>query len=229
MLSTFAPPNTIVVSPPPIDGITIGAMTSLQTLADDITINTLYTALAELARTIETSSEDMFSSWTELLTVKSQTSTALLTAIALFDGVFELAGTGGEHTLPASDWCLSTFALAPIMSVTLPSFWGASAYEHNRDPAYPNIQLSVVILLEWTFDDYISHAQIVLVGVQDAPLRMRHIETALIGAFLNSSAIVTALNVAAQDFAVRTEGKDNSTQLLKLSTDLISQALHRFK
>lgn len=229
MLSTLALPNTIVVNPPPIDGITIGAMTSIQSLADDITINVLYTALAELAHTLGGSSVDMFSPWTELLTIKSPASTALMATITLFKGVFDLGSATKELPRLASDWCPSTFASEPILCVTLPPFWGASAYERSSDSAHPNSQLEVVILLEWTFDDFISLAQIMLIGAQSTPLRMKHVETALIGAFLSSAAITAAMPFAAKDLAVRAEDSEHSKQLLNRSIDLVSQALHRFK
>lgn len=151
-------------------------------------------------------------------------------AVVALDAEMVIAGTGGERTVPASEFFVDLFttALRPgelLVGVRIPKLtgWGAH-YEkfHRTAQAWSIVGVAAAVRMD---GGTIAEARVGLTNLGPTPVRAHAVEQALVGRPANAEAIKAAATRAAEGVEPIADGNADADYRRHLATVLTGRAV----
>lgn len=185
------------------DGVTVGALTTHQALADDKTVRRAFTALAEAASEVGDLQVRGRGTIGGSL-AHADPGADEPAAVLAFDATIRAVGAKGERRIAARDFFVGPLetALRPdeiLVEVLLPALpeRSGSAYLKFPNPASRFAVVGVAAAVSLSKDGRIARAAIGVTGAAEAPYRATAAEKALVGSTGAADAVAAASGHAA--------------------------------
>ena len=189
----------------------IGAMTTLATLARDVGVRTAYTALAEAA---EVSGDPQARNRATLggSLAANDSADDLPAAVLALDAEVHVTGSTGARTVAvgalltgAGQTSLAAAELITAVTLPRPEAGTGTAYEKVRNPATLAAVCGVAAALTLAADGTASSCRVSLVGAARSAIRLPEVESALLGQKVTAQAIEKAAGRAAAGVTMRND------------------------
>jgi carbon-monoxide dehydrogenase medium subunit len=187
------------------DAITVGALATHQSIADNPAIRERLAALAEAAGSVGDLQVRARGTIGGSLAHADPAADEPAPTLA-FGATFTAVGPAGERSIAATDFFKDTFetALRPgeiltAIRIPLPPARSGSAYEHFPHPASRFAVVGVAAAVTLGADGTVARAAIAVTGAASAPFRATNVERTLQGTRADAAAIGKAAQQAAEN------------------------------
>jgi carbon-monoxide dehydrogenase medium subunit len=211
----------------------IGAMTTLATLARDAGVRTSFTALAEAA---EASGDPQARNRATLggSLAANDSADDLPAALLALDGEVQVTGPAGTRTVDvgalligAGQTSLKTGELITAVTLPRPEARTGTAYEKVRNPSTLAAVCGVAAALTLALDGTASSCRVSLVGSVRSAIRLPEVESALLGQTVTAQAIEKTAGRAVVGVTMRNDLFASTEYRSHLSKVLTQRALTR--